>query len=187
MSWNFQKFSKNPNNFRNLYFFVKFSKKSTFFGLESCFFWNSSHLIVLVEVVIDIRCMLWVAQKKALELYFRLRYSAQECDTARSVFGSKKYVKKSLDPTEIALEISHATMKRPQKPEKQKNQLTYFSKTQKLLKSTYGARRTVMWKYLDEEGGPYELPPNPLENRTSTSFGDSHQSMSPTGLLDPRD
>ena len=36
----------------------------------------------------------------------------------------------------------------------QKNQLTYFSKTKKLLKSTYGARRTVMLKYLDEEGVP---------------------------------
>ena len=73
---------------------------------------------MLVEVVTDIRCMLWVAQKKALELYFRLRYSAPECDTARYSFQQQKYVKKSLDPTEIALEISHATMKRPQKPEK---------------------------------------------------------------------
>ena len=35
----------------------------------------------------------------------------------------------------------------------QKNQLTYFSKNQKLLKSTYGARRTVMLKYLDVLGG----------------------------------
>ena len=159
---------------------MKFSKKSTFFKFKSCVFWNSSHFIVIVEVVTDIRYMLWVAQKKALELYFRLRYSAQESDTARYSFQQKKYVKKSLDPTDIALEISHATMKRPQNPEKQKNQLTYFSKTKKLLKSTYGARRTVMLKYLDVRGGgPYQSPPNPLENRTSTSFGDSYMVVHP--------
>ena len=171
--WGVLKISKifeKSKYFSKSWFFLKFSKKSTFFGLESCFFWNSSHLIGLVEVVTDIRCMLWVAQKKALDLYFRLRYSAQECDTARSVFGSKKYVKKSLDPTEIALEISHATMKRPQKIQMQKNQLTYFSKNQKLLKSTYGARRTVMLKYLDVLGGSLRIPAFPL---TSTSFGDS--------------
>ena len=49
---------------------------------EPCFFWNSFDLIVLVGVVIGTRCMLWVAQKKAPDLYFRLRYSAQESDTA---------------------------------------------------------------------------------------------------------
>ena len=107
--------------------------------------------------------MLWVAQKKALELYFRLRYSAQESDTARYSFQQQKYVKKSLDPTEIALEISHATMKRPQKIQNRKNQPLDFSKNQKLLKSTHGARRTVIPKYLDVLGGSLRILSKPIE------------------------
>ena len=62
-----------------------------------------------------------------------------------------------LDPTDIALEISHATMKRPQKIQSQKNQPLNFSKNKKLSESVHGARRTAMLKYLDVRGGgPYE-------------------------------
>ena len=62
-------------------------------------------------------------------------------------------VTNQVDPAYIALEISHATMKRPQKIKNQKNQPLNFSKNKKLLESVHGARRTVMLKYLDVLGG----------------------------------
>ena len=71
-----------------------------------------------------------------------------------------KYYSKCLDPTDIALEISNATMKRPQKIKKQKNQPPNFSKNKKLLKSVDAARRTVMRKYLDVLGGSLRIAPN---------------------------
>ena len=63
----------------------------------------------------------------------------------------------------------------------QKNQLTYFSKNPKLLKSTYGARRTVMLKYLDVRGGG-SLPIAPKLSY-STSFGDSQLPEPPAMTL----
>ena len=65
-----------------------------------------------------------------------------------------------LDPADIALEISHATMKRPQKIKNRENQPLNFSKNKILSESVHGARRTVMLKYLDVLGG---VPTNPPE------------------------
>ena len=62
-------------------------------------------------------------------------------------------VTNSLDSTDIALEISHATMKRPQKIQSQKNQPLNFSKNKKLLESVHGARRKVLPKSIDLVGG----------------------------------
>ena len=51
--------------------------------MESVFFANFSHFTLLVGVVAGIRLIFWVAEKKAPELFFRLRYLAQQSDIGK--------------------------------------------------------------------------------------------------------
>ena len=76
--------------------------------------------MLLVGVIAGTRLIFLVAEKKAPELFFRLRYSAQVLGYCKYLIHDYEYSKKSLVPAEIGPDRGIAVFKKTTKPKKQK-------------------------------------------------------------------
>ena len=89
---------------------------------------------------------------------------------------NKYFQKKSKNSHEIS-EINfwnrHLWFRKTKKPSGPTERALNFPKNQKLLKSVYGARRTVLPNAITLRGGPYRTSDWPIGNPPQTSDGNS--------------